>query len=134
MFFHGTTDRFLQNILDNGLLPAKITGNKCEKRQGNMDKVFLTKERLYAEGYALRAVIRHGGRPIILNVKAPDAVLERTGKIDQYVVEKATFESVEEVACVVGTYDALIERMLAIFNNLPHRADPFPPLHRKYGK
>jgi hypothetical protein len=74
--FHGTTDLFLSSIKKYGLKAPDETGNITEKRKDNKCFVFLTDNRTYAEVYALRAVDKFGGKPVVL-ICDVDAVVER---------------------------------------------------------
>lgn len=110
--YHGTTDKFLSAILSDGVLPPEVTSISSEKRKLNLDKVFLTDERRFAEGYALRAAYKHGGKPVVLTVEGENVTIERTGRVNQWTATKARVISVE---CIHCTEDEYLEKSLSIF-------------------
>ena len=61
-WYHGTTDRFLDDILANGIDPAK----------GKNGKTHLTLQKKLAQFAAARSVSRWGGNPIILVLSVTD--------------------------------------------------------------
>lgn len=66
--YHGTTTKFLPEIIKEGLLPIKA--GKCWK-DVNDQQVYLTDSLFAAEFFALKATKKFGGEPVILliNVK-----------------------------------------------------------------
>jgi len=67
MYFHGTTIRLEKGEL---LLPPNESGNLSEKgRKKNLDVVFFTTSRKYAEIYAGRAAASVGGQPVVYEVE-----------------------------------------------------------------
>ena len=65
LWLHGTSDRFLDSIMDNGLRPA--------------NNLHLTQSRKLAVFSARRAVERFGGGPVILTVSVADLDLTLVG-------------------------------------------------------
>jgi hypothetical protein len=67
-FYHGSSDAII-NTQGIRLLPPNITNLISEKgRKKNLNKVFFTTNRKYANIYAGRAVQRFGGNPLVLRV------------------------------------------------------------------
>ncbi len=94
LFHHGTSSEHLPAIRKSGLRSASETGVKNESRhEGPRDRqVYLTdssKEgKRAAEGYALRAAQKAGGKPVVLHIEGEKEthgiVTERKGRIVQY--------------------------------------------------
>jgi hypothetical protein len=112
ILYHGTTDLFEEAIRLRGLLPPCLTGFCSERRARNRDKVFLTDSALYAEGYAIRAAHKFGGSPMVLTVEASDAVLERSGRVNQYVARLMRVIAWR----VLHKDDDSLDRMISIFS------------------
>lgn len=70
-FFHGTSSENLKSIKENGLVGGT---NLTEKRNKNLDLVFLTTNYQSALGYAGRSKSQRGGQAIILEIETTKAV------------------------------------------------------------
>jgi len=89
MYYHGTSDIWLDKINKKGILPSEITGNKLENRSKNLNVVFLTDNPKFAKGYAIRACLKFGGNPIIIKVKSnPNINFERQEQFVAFEVKK----------------------------------------------
>lgn len=75
--YHGTSDKFLPDILRDGLTPGHAPSNFGSK--GRPDKVqryvYLTTDATAAENYARLATTRHGGDRAVLRVRVPTSRL-----------------------------------------------------------
>lgn len=111
ILYHGTSSLLLTSIEQNGILPANSTNIRMEKRKDNLDKVFLVKEKLFAEAYAIRAANKIGGEPIVLKVEA-DANIERTGRITQWITTVVKPKEIQEIK----QYPFDLDRMISIFS------------------
>lgn len=67
--YHGTTTKFLPRIKKEGLLPSE-TGKCWEPDRKGTQKVCLTDCIYIAEGYAVCAATKFGGKPIVLELDA----------------------------------------------------------------
>lgn len=118
ILYHGTSDIFKHKIYNKGILSPIETGYSCEKRKQNLDKVFLTDNRKFAEGYAIRSVLKHGGRPIVIEVDVW-ATPERIGRVNQWVIDKVEQEQIccsDLVTNLPESEEELIDLMVKIFS------------------
>lgn len=76
ILFHGTSTVFKQRIMRRGLLPRERTGKSTYEGELISDpkRIYLTD--VYAFQFALRAIEKHGGNPLILKACVEDAALE----------------------------------------------------------
>lgn len=129
-YWHGTSTVHNEAIKANGLQPPVSTGNHTEKRNKNLDKVFLAPDtdngRLFAEGYAIRASLKFGGEPLVLKLKIDNSEhlvrLERKGDVDQWYIEGLPANCIlEEITLPSDDPEVMTERMVAIFNSVKHK-------------
>lgn len=72
---HSTTSVFLDNILENGLLPSSATGNEIEDNLStDLECIYLSAAFDYH--YIKRAVEKYGGEGIVVLVEVEKALLE----------------------------------------------------------
>lgn len=84
IYYHGTTDLFLKSIEEKGIVPGI---NLMENRKSNLDLVFLTRKIEIAEAYGMRASLKVGGTPIVLECGFSFPLdIERQGRIIQYSI------------------------------------------------
>lgn len=74
-FVHGTSSAHLELIREAGLRPPELTRNSSEKRTERLDTIhfFEKSDAEFAGAYALRAVERWGGDPVVIWGEVPDA-------------------------------------------------------------
>lgn len=77
-YVHGTSDRLLDVIMSDGLLPPSATTRTTENRAERMDRVHILDEEniRIAGAYAVRACAHWGGEPIILGGDLNDTAVE----------------------------------------------------------
>ncbi|MAZ56785.1 hypothetical protein CL653_03265 [bacterium] len=71
LIYHGTSSRYLQNILKNGLHPRKKTKNSNWRTKSGSDRIYLS--HAYAPYYAMNAIGNSEvDRPVILEIDTKD--------------------------------------------------------------
>jgi hypothetical protein len=129
ILYHGTTSVFLDNILKNGLLPRKVTGNstyegktfECEALskdlESNPDNVYLGG--LEGKSLGMQAVNKWGGNLIILRVMPDIAslVADEDSRKDNFR------ESLAWEGCCASSIPILPERFLGYYEREPWEMD-----------
>lgn len=90
-----------------------------ENRKFHRDMIFLTNIQQFAEGYALRAAMKFGGTPIIIEslIGGERTVeIERSGRVDQYIVTDVPISCFREIKeYEFESWEQMRDRMVNIF-------------------
>lgn len=77
-FYHGTTDKFVDDIVKKGLIPSSKSSN-YQGINKPLDYVSASTTKDFATSFANRASINKGGKPVVLGINIPKSELSNFG-------------------------------------------------------